>query len=133
MNNDKDVIENDSLDNLERVKTLSPSMMVVKRFFRNKLAIVGLVILVFMLLLSVVGPLFSPYGETQVFHKKDIMKKEKRGSLYTLTIRGGREETINFFSSINTVFYEVLPLSLEEIFISETEVVGYDIQKLILG
>ena len=53
MNNDKDVIENDSLDNLERVKTLSPSMMVVKRFFRNKLAIVGLVILVFMLLLSV--------------------------------------------------------------------------------
>ena len=63
----------------------------------------------------------------------DIMKKEKRGSLYTLTIRGGREETINFFSSINTVFYEVLPLSLEEIFISETEVVGYDIQKLILG
>ena len=46
MNNDKDVIENDSLDNLERVKTLSPGMMVVKRFFRNKLAIVGLVILV---------------------------------------------------------------------------------------
>ena len=44
MNNDKDVIENDSLDNLERVKTLSPGMMVVKRFFRNKLAIVGLVI-----------------------------------------------------------------------------------------
>ena len=69
MNNDKDVIENDSLDNLERVKTLSPGMMVVKRFFRNKLAIVGLVILVFMLLLSVVGPLFSPYGETQVFLK----------------------------------------------------------------
>ena len=71
--------------------------------------------------------------ETTVFQNLDIMKKEKRGSLYTLTIRGGREETINFFSSINTVFYEVLPLSLEEIFISETEVVGYDIQKLILG
>jgi len=30
------------------------------------------------------------------------------------------------------VFSEILPLSLEEIFISETEVVGYDIKKLIL-
>ena len=37
------------------------------------------------------------------------------------------------FSSIDTIFYEVLPLSLEEIFISETEVAGYDIKKILLG
>ena len=37
------------------------------------------------------------------------------------------------FAPVDTIFYEVLPLSLEEIFISETEVVGYDIKKLILG
>ena len=30
------------------------------------------------------------------------------------------------------VFYELLPLSLEEIFISETEVKGYDVKALIL-
>ena len=29
------------------------------------------------------------------------------------------------------IFMELLPLSLEEIFISETEVAGYDIKKLI--
>ena len=29
------------------------------------------------------------------------------------------------------VFYELIPLSLEEIFISETEVVGYDVKKLV--
>lgn len=29
------------------------------------------------------------------------------------------------------VFFEMLPLTLEEIFISETEVAGYDIKKLI--
>ena len=29
------------------------------------------------------------------------------------------------------VFFECIPLSLEEIFISETEVAGYDIRKLI--
>ncbi|MEW4413083.1 hypothetical protein [Clostridium sp. AN503] len=31
----------------------------------------------------------------------------------------------------NPIFYETIPLSLEEIFISETEVVGYDVKKLI--
>jgi ABC-2 type transport system ATP-binding protein len=32
---------------------------------------------------------------------------------------------------VNPLFSEVLPLSLEEIFISETEVAGYDIKKII--
>lgn len=35
-------------------------------------------------------------------------------------------------SVLKPVFYECIPLSLEEIFISETEVVGYDIKNLIL-
>ena len=62
----------------------------------------------------------------------DIIKKEHRGSLYTLTVRGGRDEIAEKLNQIDTVFCEVLPLSVEEIFISETEVVGYDIKKLIL-
>lgn len=33
--------------------------------------------------------------------------------------------------ALEPVFYELLPLSLEEIFISETEVKGYDIKALI--
>lgn len=61
-----------------------------------------------------------------------IMKTERRGSLYTLTIRGEKDETLQKFDSLETIFCEVLPLTLEEIFISETEVVGYDIKKLIL-
>lgn len=63
----------------------------------------------------------------------DIMKNEKRGSLNTLTVRGNKAEILAIFATVNTVFFEALPLSLEEIFISETEVVGYDIKKLILG
>ncbi len=62
----------------------------------------------------------------------NVVKTEKRGSLYTLTVRGEKNETIQKFDSLKTVFCEVLPLTLEEIFISETEVVGYDIKKLIL-
>lgn len=69
----------------------------------------------------------------RVLEKFDIVKKEKRGSLFTLTVRGGRDEIIAQFAAAETYFYEVLPLSLEEIFISETEVTGYDIKKLLLG
>jgi ABC-2 type transport system ATP-binding protein len=60
-----------------------------------------------------------------------IMKKEKRGSLVTLTVKGNYGEIEQAVREANPVFYDMLPLSLEEIFISETEVAGYDIKKLI--
>lgn len=69
----------------------------------------------------------------QTEQKLDIATSENRGSLYTYTVRGSREDIMSVFESASTVFFEVLPLSLEEIFISETEVAGYDIKKLILG
>lgn len=62
-----------------------------------------------------------------------ILKDDQKGSLHTLTIRGNQNEITAYFSALPMVFFELLPLSLEEIFISETEVVGYDIKKLILG
>ena len=71
--------------------------------------------------------------EAKVIASLDIMKNEKRGSLNTLTVRGNKAEILAIFATVNTIFFEALPLSLEEIFISETEVVGYDIKKLILG
>ena len=61
-----------------------------------------------------------------------MVLEEQRGSLYTLTVRGERQDIIQYFDNMDLLFFEVLPLSLEEIFISETEVVGYDIKKLIL-
>jgi len=71
--------------------------------------------------------------ETKAISALDIMKNEKRGSLNVLTVRGNKAEIMAIFATVNTIFFEALPLSLEEIFISETEVVGYDIKKLILG
>ena len=61
----------------------------------------------------------------------DIVKIEKRGRLNLLTVRGQKEEIMACIQSNSPVFAEILPLSLEEIFISETEVVGYDIKQLI--
>lgn len=47
----------------DRVKTLSPGRTVLKRFFRSKLSIVGLVIIIALFAISFLGPLFSPWGE----------------------------------------------------------------------
>ena len=61
----------------------------------------------------------------------EIVTMDNRGSLYTVTVRGTDEEIIKTMEEIQPVFYELLPLSLEEIFISETEVKGYDIKALL--
>ncbi len=61
------------LDDTQRVKVLSPGRLVFKRFMRNKLAIVGSCILIFMFLFSFVGPLLYPYGQTEIFYKFDYL------------------------------------------------------------
>ena len=61
----------------------------------------------------------------------DVLRLEQRGSLYTITARGGREELLAKINAMNPSFCELLPLTLEEIFINETEVAGYDIKKLL--
>lgn len=47
---------------------ISPGRLVLKRFFRNRLAVTGLVILSVIILFAVVGPLLSPYGEYEMFY-----------------------------------------------------------------
>ena len=61
----------------------------------------------------------------------DVVNSEYRGSLATITVRGKREEVEAAMRAGEPLFFELIPLSLEEIFISETEVAGYDIKKLI--
>ncbi len=65
-----------SLNDDRRVKVLSPGALVAKRFFRNRLAVVGLSILIFMFLFSFAGGLLSPYGEDEFFYREDLINKE---------------------------------------------------------
>ncbi len=73
-----------------------------------------------------------PGTEPEDMKELDVMKIERRGSLCTLTVRGNREEIETKIGAYKPVFAEIIPLTLEEIFISETEVAGYDIKKLVL-
>ena len=56
------------LDDAARVKVMSPSQLVFKRFIRNKLAVVGFIILAVMFLFAFVGPIFTPYREDEQFN-----------------------------------------------------------------
>ena len=58
--------KNMKLDDAQRVRVLSPGMMVAKRFFRNRLAIVGLVIIVCMFLFAFVGGAVNSYSQSEV-------------------------------------------------------------------
>lgn len=68
--------EDYSLNDDRRVKVLSPGTLVAKRFFRNRLAVVGLTILAVMFIFSFIGGLISPYGQDEVFYRDDIQLKE---------------------------------------------------------
>ena len=51
---------------------------------------------------------------------------EVRGSMYTIVARGTREELNEKMCALNPKFCEFIPLTLEEIYISEMEDRGYD-------
>jgi peptide/nickel transport system permease protein len=99
-----DTNEEMSLDDARRVKVLSPGMLVLKRFFRNRLAIVGMVILVFMFIFSFLGPIFSPYSQTQVFTKTGSMAKDYAGAIYNEELRYTVAEAENFSSAERAQF-----------------------------
>ena len=84
--------------------------------------------------LSKVQCVFSDEADTEkVLGGLEVLDHSTRGKLHMITVRAPREEMEARFESIDTVFFEILPLTLEEIFISETEVVGYDIKNFILN
>ena len=56
------------LDDVSRVKVLSPGRQVFKRFIRNRLAVFGTCLLLIMFIFSFLGPLVYPYGQKQIFY-----------------------------------------------------------------
>ena len=60
------------LDDVSRVKVLSPGRQVFKRFIRNRLAVFGSVMLIVLFVFSFFGPLLYSYGQKQIFYKYDV-------------------------------------------------------------
>ena len=74
---------------------------------------------------------FSAPKKAEDFAGLEIVKLEQRGNLSVLVVRGNSVATEACIEAMQPLYCELLPLTLEEIFITEMEVLGYDIQQLI--
>ncbi|MEE1281154.1 MAG: ABC transporter ATP-binding protein [Acutalibacteraceae bacterium] len=66
-----------------------------------------------------------------VFDELDVVSYKSSGKVYTIVVRGNLDDAMSVLNSYDSVYQEVLPLTLEEIFISEMEVAGYDIDNIL--
>ena len=62
----------------------------------------------------------------------DVLHESQTGRLKTLVVRGDAREISRKVSAANPVYFDVLPLSLEEIFIYELGGVNYEVKNIIL-
>jgi ABC-2 type transport system ATP-binding protein len=62
----------------------------------------------------------------------DILHESASGRLKTLVVRGNAEEIEAKAKLSNPVYFDVLPLSLEEIFIYELGGVNYEVKNIVL-
>ena len=62
----------------------------------------------------------------------NILHESKSGRLSTYIVRGSAEEVSDAVAATNPAYFDVLPLSLEEIFIYELGGVNYEVKNIIL-
>lgn len=74
---------------------------------------------------------FNGEIDENAFNDLAIVNKSRNGNLFNLTIRGAEEDFMPKLKALNPVFMESLPLTLEEVFINEMEVAGYDINNIL--
>lgn len=105
-NEEKNLNEEETyaLDDDRRVKTLSPGAMVVKRFLRNRLAVLGMVMLIVMFVFSFIGGLISPYKQDQQFYKYEDQNKVFAGVVQNDEFRYTAKEGEKFDSILQAQF-----------------------------
>ncbi len=59
-----------------------------------------------------------------------IVNETHQGKMTQLTVKGNEEQIRQIINAKSPVFFEALPLTLEELFISEMEEAGYEINRL---
>lgn len=70
--------------------------------------------------------------EAQLLNDLDVLYKEKRGSVHLFIVRGNKEEIQTKIVPIQPLVFDLLPLTLEEIFIYEMGGVNYEIENILL-
>ena len=71
------------------------------------------------------------FADGRIPERLKVLHESEIGRIKTLIIRGKREETENIIAAAGPLFYDIIPLTLEEIFISEMGDRGYDFEHLL--
>ena len=71
--------------------------------------------------------------DEQKFASVDMISFAKHGSVANFIVRGKRDTTYELLAKMNPVLLEILPLSLEEVFIHEMASVGYSFADIVGG
>lgn len=69
------------------------------------------------------------YGAPQ---NLDILHESKSGKITTLIVRGRPADLANAFNAVSPVFFDMVPLTLEEIFIYEMGGKDYEVRNIVL-
>lgn len=124
-----------ALDDTQRVKVLSPGRLVTKRFFRNKLAIVGLAILIFMFVFAFIFPLFYPYTQTQIFYKYGTLNSNyasatERTEYVSYSLGDDISISNTVKNSMNSYIRDMNAEGLDEMQVTDSEGTMYTVSKL---
>ena len=71
-----------------------------------------------------------PY-KPNIFEGINAINITRNGNIFNLTIKGTEEEFMPKLKALNPAFVSAIPLTLEEIFISEMGEAGYDIHSIL--
>jgi ABC-2 type transport system ATP-binding protein len=75
---------------------------------------------------------FSGDVSDEIFNEVSLLYKEERGSVILCIVRGQESEVMDHFRKYSPVIFDLLPLTLEEIFIYEMGDQGYAIQNILV-
>lgn len=112
------------IDEQENFRVMSPGRMVAKRFFRSKLSMVGLAMIIFVFVFSFLGPVIVDmtwgYGETQVF------KIERTSTLVsTADFQGPDGKSYSYYDQSDSKITFKAPISKDHWLGTDTS--GFDI------
>ena len=74
---------------------------------------------------------FADEYDRDKFEGVDILSYSKHGSVAMLIVRGDRDETAAKIKALQPILFEILPLSLEEVFVYEMDALGYEFNEVL--
>ena len=70
--------------------------------------------------------------ETDLPESLKVLHRSRGGKVETVIIRGSQEAVSTALAAVNPIFYDLVPLTLEEVFVYELGGVDYEVKNVIL-